>query len=359
MSGSSLSTLVPVFGFNSDGSFRIAPPPAVLQFPGVPQLIGAYGNRLGISGGGGDINASAGTGQPFGGASDASLSGLDTAAPGIGGSLDTGYSPYGQALDASLRTPLTRDDPGSLFVNTKWGIFTTDLDPIAPWDSVVKIDYRHEMKISDFPIERGAFASYNKVQVPFDIRISFAVGSKGGIATRTKFLADLEFAVQSLQMYIVITPEATYSRANLTHMEYSRESRRGLNLLVVDVWVQEVRVSEGSAFTDNTSGISPPSQQSVDKGAVQANVVGPQTGLTTGDDGLLPLPVQVPGGPPPGGGGGLLVTDVPMPTRGSGGTGMTDAPSGMPTGSGTGNPANSGQGSGLTFTNSPIADVFF
>jgi hypothetical protein len=354
MSGSSLSTLVPVFGFNSDGSFRIAPPPAVLQFPGVPQLIGAYGNRLGISGGGGDINASAGTGQPFGGASDANLAGLPNAAvPGIGGSLDTGYSPYGQALDASLRTPLTRDDPGSLFVNTKWGIFTTDLDPIAPWDSVVKIDYRHEMKISDFPIERGAFASYNKVQVPFDIRISFAVGSKGGIATRTKFLADLEFAVQSLQMYIVITPEATYSRANLTHMEYSRESRRGLNLLVVDVWVQEVRVSEGSAFTDNTSGISPPYQPSVDKGAVQAQPVATPsgTGLTIADQPGF-LPVQVPGGP-------LPVTDVPMPTRGSGGTGMTDAPSGMPTGSGTGNPADSGQGSGVTFTNSPIADVFF
>jgi hypothetical protein len=148
------------------------------------------------------------------------------------------------------------------------------MQEVANWDSVIKVDYRHEMKIADFPIERGAFASYNKVQVPFDIRISFAIGS--GTMQRTEFLAQLERAVASLDMYVVVTPEAIYPQANLTHMEYSRESRRGLNLLVVDVWVQEVRISAGATFTDNTSGKSPTGAASTNVGSVQPKEVKPE-----------------------------------------------------------------------------------
>jgi hypothetical protein len=59
-------------------------------------------------------------------------------------------------------------------------------------------------------------------------------------------------------------------------MEYSRESRRGLNLLVVDVWVQEVRISAGATFTDNTSGKSPTGAANTNVGSVQPKEVKPE-----------------------------------------------------------------------------------
>ena len=269
--------LIPVYGFNPDGSFNTAGAPGVLQFPGVPPLQGGFGNVIGIAQGAGDVNASAGLGLPFSGITPGAggmAQGINVNAPGISGPLAGDVSPYGMALSASLVAPMTEDQPGALFLKPIWGIFDKNMQEVANWDSVIKVDYRHEMKIADFPIERGAFASYNKVQVPFDIRISFAIGS--GTMQRTEFLAQLERAVASLDMYVVVTPEAIYPQANLTHMEYSRESRRGLNLLVVDVWVQEVRISAGATFTDNTSGKSPTSDASTNVGSVQPKEVKPE-----------------------------------------------------------------------------------
>ena len=112
------------------------------------------------------------------------------------------------------------------------------------------------------------------MQIPYDIRISFAVGSGGSPAKRSDLLAQLELAVQSLDFYSVITPEAVYTKANLVHMEYSRESKRGVNLLVVEVWVQEVRPAAGNAFT-KTEGIQNPQTAAADNptnsGGVQAD----------------------------------------------------------------------------------------
>ena len=306
-----LTTLNPVFGFNPDGSFKAALSPNVLQFPGVPPLKGGFGARIGIGAGGVDVNASAGIGLPFAGLSGGLGQTLNTtSATGISGPLADGLSPNGTALLSSLSPAMTQDTPGSLFQPDAWGIFDTQMNKVAAWDSVIKVDYRHEMKIADFPIERGAFASYNKVQVPFDVRISFAIGGKGGAPAREQFLAHLEAAVQSLNMYVVVTPEAIYPQANLFHMEYSRESRRGLNLLVVEVWVQEVRVSEGSAFTDDKTGQSPTYMPAVVTNAQPVDLTKP------------------------------TITDVPdMPVRD--GEAPTRFAANMPTGSASGSPADS------------------
>jgi hypothetical protein len=130
-----------------------------------------------------------------------------------------------------------------MFQGPTWGVFDQDGDEVCTWESVLKVDYRHEMRVSDFPIEDGDFASYNKVQVPYDARITFVAGGLSGVEGRTDMLVDLEDAVASLDLYTVVTPDATYRLANLTHMDYSRETRRGVTLLVVEIWLQEIRLT--------------------------------------------------------------------------------------------------------------------
>jgi hypothetical protein len=228
--------------------------PAVLQFPGVPALTGGFGASIGLGSGGVSVGISAGATTGLGSLAG-NLAGTVSIGPGglsasLSGSLSGGLSPFGLSLASSLPPLLTADQPGGMFQGPTWGIYDKDGQSIAPWETVVKVDYRHEFRIADFPIEGGGFASYNKVQIPYDIRISFAVGSRGGPPQRTQLLASLEAAVASLDFYTVVTPEATYPRANLTHMEYSRESRRGVNLLLVEVFVSEVRVADGAAFAE-------------------------------------------------------------------------------------------------------------
>ena len=319
--------LNPVFGFGAHGGYAAAPFPAVLQFPGVPMLSGGFGASIGLSGGGVSVGLTAAAQAGFAGLSGnlsvnlGFASGtLNLGAAGIGGSLSGGFSPYGLSLRMSLPPLLTQDFPGGLFAGAKWGIFDNNSQPVAAWDSVIKVDYRHDMKISDFPVEKGNFASYNKVQVPYDMRISFAVGSGNGMAKRSDLLVKLEQAVKSLDFYSVLTPEAVYTKANLVHMEYSRESKRGVNLLVVEVWVQEVRPTEGDTFTKD--GIQNPKSAAAanpnNSGSVQATDASPALGGpggATSSIGTETTPTL--GGP---GGATSSIGTEDMPQLGSGAT---------------------------------------
>jgi hypothetical protein len=173
----------------------------------------------------------------------------------------------------------------------QWGIFDQRGAPVLLGDSVVAVDYRKEYRISDYPVEQGGFASYNKVQQPFDVRVSFAVAGKldlisslisGGAigsmittmitgksptqARRGRFLEDLEAALASLYLFDVVTPEATYHSLNLVHCDYRREARNGATMLTIDVWCQEVRAIATAVYSQTKTPEASPKK---DSGAVQ------------------------------------------------------------------------------------------
>ena len=135
------------------------------------------------------------------------------------------------------------------FAPPVWGLFANDGSPAVVADSVISVDYRKEFRISDFPIEQGGFASYNKVQVPADVRITFAQGD--GEDDRAVFLAAVASAVSSLNLLTVITPEASYQNMNPVHYDYRRSVRSGAALLLVDIWLEEVRPASAAQYTQS------------------------------------------------------------------------------------------------------------
>lgn len=128
-----------------------------------------------------------------------------------------------------------------------WGIFL-GLIPVIIADSVVSFDYKQDWPISTYPVEDGGFQSYDKVQLPFDIRVRMAVG--GTQLDRQLFLLEIDRAANSLELYNVVTPEAIYSNCNITHYDYDRTAVNGAGLLVVDIWLIEVRVTSTATFTN-------------------------------------------------------------------------------------------------------------
>lgn len=141
---------------------------------------------------------------------------------------------------------LTADAPG-IGGAPQWGIFK-DNKPVLVSDSVGSVEYTRDYQISDYPQEKGAFASYNKVQVPYQTKLSFLIG-----ATRKDFLSALDAAVKSLDLVTVVTPEIFYDSANLMHCNYRREAQHGVTLIRVDVWCEEVRIVAGPEFSDSKS----------------------------------------------------------------------------------------------------------
>src|SRR5690349_13658992 len=63
----------------------------------------------------------------------------------------------------------------------QWGIFDQFGQPLLQADSIIAVDYRRAYRISDYPVEEGGFGSYDKVQEPYDIRVTMAVSGKGTI----------------------------------------------------------------------------------------------------------------------------------------------------------------------------------
>lgn len=182
----------------------------------------------------------------------------------------------------------------------QWGIFDQYGLPILVSDSVVAIDYRREYRISDYPVEQGGFASYDKVAEPADLRVTMAVSGKGTLLSnlltggaigslitgidvaannRAQFLNELEARASTLDCVTVITPEQTYSGFNIIHHDYRREARNGMSLITVDIWLREVRVSATSVFTDTAS---PSGANAQAGGMVQATSPTPAQSLAMG-----------------------------------------------------------------------------
>lgn len=169
----------------------------------------------------------------------------------------------------------------------QWGIFDSSGNPILVADAIEGVEYARDYRISDYPQEQGAFMSYNKVQVPYQAKVGFYVG-----LAREAFLASIEAQVASLGFVTVVTPEKTYANANLVHYGYRRVARRGMTLILVDVWLEEVRIASQAATT-NAQGTN--AQPTGDDGQLQADATTTQPNNAT--SGLPNLSAPPPSSP--------------------------------------------------------------
>jgi len=183
----------------------------------------------------------------------------------------------------------------------RWGIFSASTgDPVLLADSVVSVQYAKDYKIPSYPIEGGSFANYNKVEIPFDVRVVFAcggaqsllstilnggaigtllMGSSPNQSTRADFLQAVANAAASLSFVNVVTPEAAYTNCNITHYAYRRSNDQGTTLLLVEVWLMEIREPSAAQYVTINGQQQPAQSASVSNptGSAQQPDGAPQT----------------------------------------------------------------------------------
>ncbi|MCJ2087139.1 hypothetical protein MKK88_14255 [Methylobacterium sp. E-005] len=169
----------------------------------------------------------------------------------------------------------TADDPAALsffsgVIAPQWGLYLGGA-PVVSADTIIAFDGKQEFVIADYLLERGAFESYNKVQIPFDVRLVFVAG--GSEANRAALLASVTAIAGDCNVYDAVMPEKVFQNVNIIHYDFRRTAQNGVGLLSVALWCQEVRqasatypsASGGVGDTAAPSGASP-----VDGGTVQA-----------------------------------------------------------------------------------------
>ena len=176
-------------------------------------------------------------------------------------------------------------------VDTRWGIFDSkgkalgdpakftgfvgsllDSAGLGSTLSTGGVDYSKETRVSDFPLERGSFASYNKVEQPANPSVTLCL--TGSEKNRRTFLEAIDKAAKSTDLYSVVTPEVTYVNYSVERYSYSRRSSKGATLLIVDISLREIRQvsaqytqsNKGQADQPKEAGATP----QADNGKVQA-----------------------------------------------------------------------------------------
>lgn len=140
------------------------------------------------------------------------------------------------------------------FLSPSWGIHNSiDGMAIIP-DSIVSLDYNREWAVASYPMEQGAFQSYNKVQFPFEHRVQMTKG--GTVSEKQEFLTKLETIAASLNLYDIVTPERTYSNVNIENINYSRTSTNGVGLLTVEISFVEIRLNASVNFMNSLNSNS-------------------------------------------------------------------------------------------------------
>ena len=105
--------------------------------------------------------------------------------------------------------------------------------------STISVDYAKETRVSDFPVERGGFASYNKVEMPGIPCVPLCLS--GSPSDRTAFLNAIDAACKTTKLYSVVTPEVVYIGHTLERYNYRRARDKGATLLTVEIFLKEIR----------------------------------------------------------------------------------------------------------------------
>lgn len=157
--------------------------------------------------------------------------------------------------------------------------------PVVVPDSFLEFGYRNEYTVSDYPVQNGGFASYDKVANPFEIVLRL---SKGGTQNaRKEFLDSIDAIIGTLDLYDILTPEKTYLNVNVLRFEIVRRGNRGAYFFAeVDLYFREIR--QVAATYSTTSTITENAQ---DPSALPVTNVGTVQGQTSADS---PADVGIP-----------------------------------------------------------------
>lgn len=181
-------------------------------------------------------------------------------------------------------------------VDTQWGIFDKkgkalgdpatitgffgrilDTAGLGSTLSTNAVEFSKETKVSDFPVEEGSFASYNKVEMAAAPTVTLCL--TGSEANRRTFLEAIDKACKSTDLFSVVTPEITYINYAVEHYNYSRRNSKGATLLMVEIALKEIR--QVSARFSKKAQVDAPKDAGAtpqaDNGKVQAQPPQPST----------------------------------------------------------------------------------
>lgn len=123
--------------------------------------------------------------------------------------------------------------------NEVWTITDENGSNIIAFTSFLDIDVRNDGQALSYPIEEGGFVNYNKVQSPLDIRVTLA--TQGTDIDFDAVITSLDRYQMDPEKVFVTTPDTYYGPMTVEGYSYRRKRESGAYLLIVELYLLEVR----------------------------------------------------------------------------------------------------------------------
>lgn len=163
---------------------------------------------------------------------------------------------------------------GAAIINTVfgrvWGLVNEFGIPVVLADGVIGISFTGSSTVSSAPLEKGTFASYNKVDNPDQAVVQLTKGS-GGVLQRGAFLTQLIAYKGSTLKFHVVSPEFVHRNMTITDLDYARSAKEGQQLIVVNLQLEEIREIGLEYSVEEVK--NPSDADSIDSGGVQPQEV--------------------------------------------------------------------------------------
>ncbi len=112
---------------------------------------------------------------------------------------------------------------------------------------IMDLEMTAEGKVVAAPVEKGSFASYNKVASPTAIRATLGVeGELGDLQTVVDTLFELKDGTELVNF---VTPVREYQGYTVEKFSYQQAAEKGVNVLYVEINLAEIREVEPQ-YTD-------------------------------------------------------------------------------------------------------------
>lgn len=107
------------------------------------------------------------------------------------------------------------------------------------FSSMIEFTQEKSSRLPDEPIEKGSFATYNRVIEPRSITCRLAV--KGKAADLQNAIDRLTTLCENDEKITLTTPEQSYPNMMLESFDYRRDAQNGRGVLYVDLRLKEIR----------------------------------------------------------------------------------------------------------------------
>lgn len=143
-------------------------------------------------------------------------------------------------------------------------------EPLTVPDSWGEFAPRVESQASDYPIETGAYAVYNKVRRPTGVTVTLV--KTGSDVARFTWLAAIQQAeVQNpTRLYTLISPQGVYVDYTILNMSFETRPDRGSNMLFLTL--QFMQIQQIPSSDDSKTNVQEPKSSPIDRiGQVYTN----------------------------------------------------------------------------------------